>query len=88
MTSRRSAKQIDELASVKRAIVALEAQRATLGNEVTNTALAAHLDAEIVRDLINSVFDRLAPIVKKYDGTIEKFNISTGLGLVIHLLNA
>ncbi len=37
------------------------------------TSLAASQDAEIVRDMVISIFERLAPVVKKYEGTIEKF---------------
>lgn len=37
------------------------------------TALAEKLDPEKVRELINACFDRLVPVVQKYDGTIDKF---------------
>ena len=37
------------------------------------TALAQAQDAEALRDLIISVFERLAPVVERYGGTIEKF---------------
>jgi class 3 adenylate cyclase/tetratricopeptide (TPR) repeat protein len=37
------------------------------------TALSEKLDPEEVHRLINGCFDRLVPIVKKYDGTIDKF---------------
>ncbi|MEP6602557.1 MAG: adenylate/guanylate cyclase domain-containing protein [Spartobacteria bacterium] len=37
------------------------------------TALSESLDPEEVRRLINACFDHLVPIVRKYDGTIDKF---------------
>ena len=37
------------------------------------TALAEKLDPEAVRELVNACFDRLVPIIKKYEGTVEKF---------------
>ena len=37
------------------------------------TALAEKLDPEKVRELINTCFDWLVPVVQKYDGTIDKF---------------
>ena len=37
------------------------------------TTLSETLDPEMVRDLINACFSRLAPIIEKYDGTIDKF---------------
>ncbi|MFN2509590.1 MAG: adenylate/guanylate cyclase domain-containing protein, partial [Chthoniobacterales bacterium] len=37
------------------------------------TALSEKLDAEKVRDLINECFECLVPVVKKYDGTVDKF---------------
>jgi class 3 adenylate cyclase/tetratricopeptide (TPR) repeat protein len=37
------------------------------------TALSEKLDPEEVRRLINACFDRLVPIVQKYEGTVDKF---------------
>lgn len=37
------------------------------------TALAEKEDPEKVRELINACFDRLVPMVQKYEGTIDKF---------------
>lgn len=37
------------------------------------TALSEKLDPEDVRNLINACFERLVPIVKKYEGTVDKF---------------
>jgi class 3 adenylate cyclase len=37
------------------------------------TALSEKLDPEEVRNLINACFERLVPIVKKYEGTVDKF---------------
>lgn len=37
------------------------------------TALSERLDPEEVRALINSCFDELAPIIQRYEGTIDKF---------------
>ena len=37
------------------------------------TALAEKMDPERARDLLNGLFDRLVPVVKKFDGTIDKF---------------
>ena len=37
------------------------------------TALSENLDPEDVRNLINACFERLVPIVKKYEGTVDKF---------------
>lgn len=37
------------------------------------TALLEKLDPEEVRNLINACFERLVPIVKKYEGIVEKF---------------
>ena len=37
------------------------------------TALAEKMDAEDVRALINSCFESLVPVVRKYEGTIDKF---------------
>ena len=37
------------------------------------TALAEELDPETVRELVNTCFDRLVPVIEKYGGTVEKF---------------
>lgn len=37
------------------------------------TALAEKIDPEAIRELMKACFDCLIPIVKKYEGTIEKF---------------
>jgi len=37
------------------------------------TALLEQLDPEAVRELVNACFDRLVPIIEKYEGTVEKF---------------
>jgi class 3 adenylate cyclase len=37
------------------------------------TALSETKDAEEVRALMNACFDRLVPVITKYDGTIDKF---------------
>jgi class 3 adenylate cyclase len=37
------------------------------------TTLSEKLDPEEVRNLINSCFERLVPIVRKYEGTVDKF---------------
>jgi len=37
------------------------------------TALAEQLDPETVRELVNACFDRLVPVIEKYEGTVEKF---------------
>ena len=37
------------------------------------TALAETMDPEAVRDLMNACFERLVPVVEKYEGTVDKF---------------
>lgn len=37
------------------------------------TALAETMDPEAVRDLMNDCFERLVPVVEKYEGTVDKF---------------
>ncbi|MBU0495990.1 MAG: AAA family ATPase, partial [Chloroflexi bacterium] len=37
------------------------------------TALAETLDPEAVRDLMNACFDRLVPVIERYEGTVDKF---------------
>jgi len=37
------------------------------------TALSERMDPEAVRELMNDCFDRLVPVVEKYDGTVDKF---------------
>ncbi len=37
------------------------------------TALSETMDPEAVRDLMNACFSRLAPVVEKYEGSIDKF---------------
>jgi class 3 adenylate cyclase len=37
------------------------------------SALSEQLDPEEVRNLINACFERLVPIVEKYQGTVDKF---------------
>ena len=37
------------------------------------TALSEAMDPEAVRELMNSCFDYLVPVVKKYEGTVDKF---------------
>ncbi|MFN2432848.1 MAG: adenylate/guanylate cyclase domain-containing protein, partial [Gemmatimonadota bacterium] len=37
------------------------------------TALAAGLDPEAARDLVNACFDRLVPVIESYGGTVDKF---------------
>jgi len=37
------------------------------------TPLSEKLDPEAVRELVNACFDRLVPIIEKYEGTVEKF---------------
>ncbi len=37
------------------------------------TALSETMDAEDVRALMNACFDQLVPVVRRYDGTIDKF---------------
>jgi len=37
------------------------------------TALLEILDPEAVREFVNACFDHLAPVIEKYEGTIEKF---------------
>jgi len=37
------------------------------------TALAETMDPEAVRDLMNACFERLVPVVEKYQGTVDKF---------------
>ena len=37
------------------------------------TALAEKQDPETVRELVNACFNRLVPIIQKYEGTVEKF---------------
>ncbi len=37
------------------------------------TALAETMDPEAVRDMMNDCFERLAPVVQKYGGTVDKF---------------
>jgi predicted ATPase/class 3 adenylate cyclase len=43
------------------------------------TSLAETMDPEAVRDLVNACFERLVPVVKKYEGTVDKF---TGDGIM------
>jgi class 3 adenylate cyclase len=37
------------------------------------TALAETMDPEAVRDLMNACFERLVPVVEKYEGVVDKF---------------
>jgi ABC-type oligopeptide transport system substrate-binding subunit/class 3 adenylate cyclase len=37
------------------------------------TALAETMDPEAVRDLMNACFERLVPVIEKYEGTVDKF---------------
>jgi ABC-type oligopeptide transport system substrate-binding subunit/class 3 adenylate cyclase len=37
------------------------------------TSQAEKVDHETVRELVNACFDRLLPIIEKYEGTVEKF---------------
>ena len=37
------------------------------------TALSETLDAEVVRELMNSCFDSLVPVIERYGGVIDKF---------------
>jgi class 3 adenylate cyclase/tetratricopeptide (TPR) repeat protein len=37
------------------------------------TALSERMDPEAVRDLMNACFDRLVPVVTRYEGTVDKF---------------
>ena len=37
------------------------------------TALAETIDPEPVRDLMNSCFEQLVPVIEKYEGTVDKF---------------
>jgi class 3 adenylate cyclase len=37
------------------------------------TALSEKMDPESVRDLMNACFERLVPIIEKYEGTVDKF---------------
>ena len=37
------------------------------------TALSEKMDPEAVRDLMNACFERLVPVIEKYDGTMDKF---------------
>jgi len=37
------------------------------------TAVAEAMDPEAVRDLMNGCFERLVPVVKRYEGTVDKF---------------
>jgi class 3 adenylate cyclase len=37
------------------------------------TALAERLDPEAVRNLMNSCFEHLVPVIEKYEGTVDKF---------------
>ncbi len=37
------------------------------------TALSETMDPEAVRDIMNSCFDRLVPVINKYGGTVDKF---------------
>ena len=37
------------------------------------TPLAERLDPEAVRELMTACFDRLVPVIEKYEGTVEKF---------------
>ncbi len=37
------------------------------------TGLAETMDPEAVRDLMNGCFERLVPVVEKYEGTVDKF---------------
>jgi len=37
------------------------------------TAMAERMDPEAVRDLVNACFERLAPVVAKYEGMVDKF---------------
>ena len=37
------------------------------------TTLAETVDPEVVRDLTNACFDQLAPVIEKYEGTVDKF---------------
>ena len=102
----------DEVEKLNASIVALEAQRATLGDAVVDQAIAAlrqqlsqlgataekrtpederklvtivfadisgftawseKRDPEEVRELMNACFESLVPVVRKYEGTIDKF---------------
>ncbi len=37
------------------------------------TALAETMDPEAVRDLMNTCFEQLVPVIQKYEGTVDKF---------------
>ena len=37
------------------------------------TALAETMDPESVRDMMNTCFERLVPIIESYEGTVDKF---------------
>ncbi|MBC8265310.1 MAG: AAA family ATPase [Anaerolineales bacterium] len=37
------------------------------------TALAETMDPESVRDLMNTCFEQLVPVIQKYEGTVDKF---------------
>ena len=37
------------------------------------TALSEELDPEAVREMMNTCFDHLVPVVEKYEGTVDKF---------------
>lgn len=37
------------------------------------TALSEQLDPEAMRELVNTCFDQLVPVIEKYEGTVEKF---------------
>jgi class 3 adenylate cyclase/tetratricopeptide (TPR) repeat protein len=37
------------------------------------TALSEKMDPESVRDMMNACFERLVPIIEKYEGTVDKF---------------
>ena len=37
------------------------------------TQLAEQIDAEEARELVNACFERFAPVIQRYDGTIDKF---------------
>jgi len=37
------------------------------------TALTETLDPEMARDLVEAYFQRMTPILEKYNGTVEKF---------------
>jgi len=69
--------QLSALASAKAPISELRGERklvTVMFADISGfTSMAETMDPEAVRDLMNACFERLVPVVEKYEGTVDKF---------------